>query len=369
MLIGGALLAGCQTQGSQPDQVQTAQFDLDAWRNLGLEIDWSVAGRNGASIESIDPEGDVLITVDRRSVLTVREDDTGAIRWSIQVTSPTEQFYNAIRVPNYEFVSRDGNSIAADAILVVSATEIFAFDLTSGSLIERYTDKQTTSTPGVVLYDRIITGTATGKVNCKRLLNGVNKWSYNLEGAVQGKPVVMDSGRVGLVSAGGEVLIVNGLDGESKEGPIKIFGGVETSPVTDGRTLFVASLDHSIYAFDSISTNRRWRVRTQAPLLYQPTVFDGSLFVTTEKGLTAYSTRNGDELWSVAGVDGEVVSTVRGDLLVATDNELVLVDPTTGGVVDRIDSGGYTSFRADGFEDADIYATGRSGAIAKFTVR
>lgn len=372
-LLGTSLLAGgCHYFDREDDtaaSVRTFEVDLESWRSLGLELSWSIAGRSNADVEAIDPEGDVLITVDERSVVTVREDSTGAVRWSIQPTSPSEQFFNSIRVPNYAVSNVDGTVTNSDAVLVVGATEIFAYDLISGALLERYAEPQTISTPGLLAFDRVIVGTVTGRVISKRLLNGVNKWSYNMSGAVQGRPVRLAGGQVGVVSAGGEVLMIDSVDGDSFAGPLSIFGGIETDPVSDGGTLYVASMDHSIYAFDVRTSERIWRVRTQAPLLYQPSLYDGALYVTTEKGLTAYNAQSGEELWTSADVEGEAVSTVRGDLLVFTGSELVLVDPGTGAIVDRISATQFEDIRADGFENADLYAVGRGGAIAKFTVR
>ena len=375
-LVPAALLAGLAPLGCQPaapapapTQVRATESDLDAWRSLGFELDWSVSGRAGANVEAIAPEGDVVIIVDEQSVVTAREDDTGAIRWSIQVTSPTEQFFNAVRVPNYEMNNPDGSVTAADAVLVTSSTEIFAYDLVSGAILERYREPLTISTPLIVDRDRMIYGTAAGRLQSKRMINGVTKWSYRMEGPVEGTPVRLRGGLIGAVSNGGEVLITDTLSGASVSGPVSIFGGIDTEPITNGFTMFIASVDHSIYAFDAASGQRRWRVRTPAPLREQPALYGNALLVTTATGMTAYNSRNGDELWSNADVRGEAISSIRGDVLVFTGDELILVDPDTGGIVDRKPAGVFREFHAAGFEDADIYGVAPGGAVTKFTAR
>jgi len=215
----------------------------------------------------------------------------------------------------------------------------------------------------------VIVGAANGELRSKRLLNSVTKWAYKMEGAVQGAPVRLTNGLVGAVSAGGEVLVADAFSGASISGPVPIFGGIDNEPVSDGYTMYVASLDHSVYAFDATSGARRWRVRPAAPIIAQPTVYDGSLYVSTAAGLTSLNARNGDEQWVVEGLDARVVSMVRGDLLAFSGEELLLIDPGSGSVVDRRPSGSFSEIRADGFDDATLYAIGRRGEIARFVVR
>lgn len=58
-------------------------------------------------------------------------------------------------------------------------------------------------------------------------------------------------------------------------------GGTSTVPTVDGSTLFVASNDHAVYAFDLFTGARKWRTELSNDVMTPPLVYKGVVIVGT----------------------------------------------------------------------------------------
>ena len=81
----------------------------------------------------------------------------------------------------------------------------------------------------------------------------------------------------------GSLYVFDLSDGQSSKQPVKVIelaGHLWAQPVTDGQSIFVSSLDHSVFAIDKDSYNIIWHKDLEAAIPGSPVLAeDGSLYV------------------------------------------------------------------------------------------
>ncbi|MCA9294209.1 MAG: hypothetical protein KDA20_10385, partial [Phycisphaerales bacterium] len=77
----------------------------------------------------------------------------------------------------------------------------------------------------------------------------------------------------------------------------------------------------------------------------------------------------GAEKWTATGVQGSVIATNAGDLIVWDGSTLYRLDATSGDVIASETLPGVTKVVADGFDDASLYLVMTDGTLAKYTRR
>lgn len=87
-------------------------------------------------------------------------------------------------------------------------------------------------------------------------------------------------------------------------------GSIWAQPATDGTDLYVASMDHSMYAFDPADTSKPiWQTELDASIASAAAVKDGKLYVgTINNSLYALDAATGEILWHVT-LDGAIWGT------------------------------------------------------------
>ena len=71
-----------------------------------------------------------------------------------------------------------------------------------------------------------------------------------------------------------------------------------SSPVTDGKTIFISSMDHKVYAADPVNLGQKWATELDASITASPTFVDGKLYVGTIAGTVyALDPATGSVLW------------------------------------------------------------------------
>jgi outer membrane protein assembly factor BamB len=71
-----------------------------------------------------------------------------------------------------------------------------------------------------------------------------------------------------------------------------------SSPVTDGKKIYISSMDHYIYAVNPANLNKIWGTELDASIIASPTIKDGQLYVSTLGGTVyALNAETGDILW------------------------------------------------------------------------
>ena len=353
-LLACAPLAACSTGGSRGQYGQGEIF-TDPWADLGYRLDWRgfpvLTGRRGAERTDVFDIG--ILVQDTQNTITLMDPDTGRNLWVTQVGRPATRFV--------------GNGVYEDSVLVCSDNEVYFLDAQTGTITDRQSIAVVVNTPPVVMGETAVFGSATGEVVGHSLYSGFKMWGYLLGGSMQAPPVAVGQ-RVGAVSEAGDVLFVRPENGSSS-GRASIFGGLDNRPVADARTMYVASLDQSVYAFSGDDGRRVWRYRTESPITAQPAVAMGMLCVMIPgEGLVALDALTGDRLWANPELSGEVVGSLEDELLFWDGRTLHALSADAGEVVASLPLSGAREVFCSPVEDGDLYVV-TNDAVAKYSPR
>jgi outer membrane protein assembly factor BamB len=128
---------------------------------------------------------------------------------------------------------------------------------------------------------------------------------------------VLVSGNFIYAPGGNGTLYALDLKGQKRWGVAVSKHSLWSAPVTDGKLVYIATLDHDVIALDPESGAQRWKVTLDNAILGAPAVSaDGTLYLGTLSKLYALSTADGsqkwttaikDNLWSTPTVNGEIL--------------------------------------------------------------
>lgn len=358
------LTPGCEPLPSRDppplvkSDVARAKFQLsdEDFGKLGYRRDWTGFPRasKGQHFDFVDCYDDVVILQDSTSTLTAIETTTGAQRWSNTLANPLTNFVGNVRI--------------GDEIYSSSESEVYALKLSTGALVGRQALSKTISTRPVLVGNTLIFGTPDGQLLAHYLAQNVALWGNTTEGAVIQSPVMVGNA-VGAVSQTGHIIFVDKNSG-SLLGRSRMYDGADCDPAASDSLMFVASRDHSLYAFAPMNNRPVWRKRTGSPLTWSPVYHAGTVWCSLpEEGLTAFFADSGSQRWSSKGVDGEVVGTRGGKLLVWNGSKAFLLDPERGDVYDTIAIPGVGKIVTDKFDDGNLYVISDLGVIVRFIPR
>lgn len=342
---------------------KTPETEYEKYHALGYTLAWRgfpLVSRR-ASAKFFDAFGDSLVFQDSANVLTVMDAGTGRNRWSAQVDESVARF--------------TGNAVGNDRVYSSSDNELFVLDLKTGAVLERHKLAVVVDTPPVLVGNLAVFGSTTGEVLGHSLVSQYKLWAYRMSGPVTSAPVFVgrsgnfNTDALAAVAQTGEVLVLDPKTGASISRS-KVFSGLTNRAVASEDLLYLASTDQSVYAIEIRTGAQRWRHRTERPLVEQPALHGGRLFVTIPgKGLTCFDGSSGDVLWSNAEQAGSVIGVRAGRLIVWDGTRAASVDPERGDVVERVALEGVERLVSDPFEDGSLYAVTREGRVSKFSSR
>lgn len=332
----------------------------DEFAKLGYRWDWSgfpmPDGRH--RVMFLDAYPDAVVTLDTATKLTVMEPNTGKVRWANETANPLAKIVGS---------TRDRNYFGGTRLVAATESEAFVLDMQTGNLLSRQRFEKVVNTRPLLYGSAAIVGTPTGEVMAHGLQQNVKLWGFDVPGAIESNPVLLE-GVVGAVSQAGEVVFVS-TSGGSLLGRNRMFAGITTDPVAAGGLMIVAGGDQSLYAF-SPGGQIAWRKRTSRPLVDQPTVRGTDLYCTTaDDGLTCFEAATGAVKWSNKNVTGSVIAARKGRLLVWNGRTMTTVDPGTGLMLERAELPDVAEFAFDAFEDGNMYVLNRGGVVGKFVPR
>lgn len=338
------------------------KFDVSAndWRDAGYRQDWVgypfVATMQGNAVRDLVVGSDWLIAQNTAGTVSVLSASTGQLKWSTEYATPLTRFVGLTRDP-----------VDRDRLLVSSESEVFIVALDNGSLLGREKLARVVNTAPVAEQGMLIYGSAVGEIIAHRLGLGLKAWGFQGVGGIDANPVVVDRNVV-MVSQAGDVTFIEPRSG-SLQGRARIFAGVESNPVASDDAVYLASLDQSVYAFDS-NGRQLWRYRTPAQLRNQLALLDNVLYLDIpEQGLTAINTTTGEPIWNNLDVRGTVVGARGSRLLVFTKERMTVVDPTKGAIVKAFDAPGIVKIIATQPKDGVLYAITADNLVVKLTPR
>lgn len=354
-----ALQACSSTQTNEPKAEKVEwTIDHDAWHDLGYRWEWTgfPLMKPGAGLTDAVAYGDAIVTTASDTTVTCLESSTGKVRWAKQLDRPTTQLFEPTRV--------------GDTLFITSDTELHEINLKNGNTLDRDAVGAIINTKPLVMGNIALFGTTRDELIAFETTNDFEHWSYKFDGEIESAPIQVTDGSVAMISAGGDLRILNNYDGASIL-KMNIAGGAVASMLIDSGAIIVPSTDQSIYAFSLIDGSRYWRKRTSEPVIVQPVMHDGIMYGTTaDDGLVAIDSIDGKIIWSNSDIQGWVVSLANGDELMVWDGKsLSAVDMDSGEVIVSADLNGAAGVRADEFIDGNLYVISPNGALAKFSLR
>jgi outer membrane protein assembly factor BamB len=326
------------------------------WKQLGYRWDWTgfPAIARGEAVAFFDVYDDIAVVQGSQSSVAVLNALSGRPRWSDRLSNPLTRFVG---------MTRDG-----DTLYISADSELFIIDARTGNWLGRDRLPEVVNTRPILFEGHLIYGTATGRVISHRLDFGMTAWQYNVGDPINANPVLIGS-VIGIMSESGEGLFVSAATATGLGHP-QTGGGQATDPVTDGRRMYLASLDQSAYAFIPGQDAHLWRYRTEDELTTQPTLEDGVLYLSVPRvGLVALDPNDGSEIWIGPDAEGEVIASRAGSLIVWDGNAIKAVDPTNGDVITAFDIPGIIMLKADAFNEGSLYGITRAGAVVRMSPR
>lgn len=333
----------------------------DAYAALGYRLEWRGFPRMtpGGQVRFFSVLGNIIGVQESSSMISLMDATSGATRWSDQLANPLTKFVG---------ITRDENRMISS-----SETEAFFLAVDTGTLVDKHRLAKVVTTRPLMAGGVMVYGTASGEVMGVLRDRGFKLWGNALSGSIEAPPVFV--GEYGAaVSQTGDVLFFDPRTG-SGVSRNRIAAGV-VSPggalASSDTTLFVASIDQSLYAFDARSGSQLWRKRTDTPIRSVPVHHDGRVYLDTPgQGMTAYDASTGAELWSTAEARGKIVA-VRNGRLIAWDppsESAVTLDPATGEIYDRARLRGAAFLETDAFVDGNLFTASLNGVVSKFVPR
>ncbi|MBX3402607.1 MAG: PQQ-binding-like beta-propeller repeat protein [Phycisphaeraceae bacterium] len=371
--VAGAVLlslvsaaGGCETDGqpaaaaSPEARAASVPVHTSEYATLGYRIEWRGFPTMfaGERVRFAEVLGDLVMVQDTAGVVSAIEVRSGERRWSDQP---------AQRLTKYTGMTREGNRV-----IVASESEVFFYDSETGNLLDKQRLERVVNTRPMKIGEVLVFGCSDGQVLGHLTVNGFRLWGSGLDGAITADPVRFgDTDAVALVSSRGEILVTDGRTGNGM-GRARIFGGPGAPLAASDSSLFIASVDHSLYAFSRDRAAQLWRHRTEEPLRRAPAFYEGRVYCDLGgPGLTAFDSGSGSILWQNKNVRGEVVAMRKGRLVVWDNatSTATLVDPARGETIESVKLDRIVHLRADQFVDGPLYAVSANGVVAKLVTR
>ncbi|MEM0983751.1 MAG: PQQ-binding-like beta-propeller repeat protein [Planctomycetota bacterium] len=355
-------------------RVEDATIRHADWAELGYRWDWAARPlvSSGEELQHVDFGDRVIITQDTGSWLTVLDTATGRREWTLEAANNLSTFM--------------GNAVIGnDVLFSASRAQVYGFELRTGNTLLSMSPTRVISSRPLVVGPIMIAGSPADRVQALRVLDnagnaltgslreGLPIWEYRVNGTITATPVLMnvdDQDIVAVVSDGGDVLFLRPSSGATT-GRAKIAGGVSVDPVTDGEVLYVASLDQSVYAYTT-KGERLWRRRTGDRLTNAPVYHEFAVILTIpSEGLTSLSAFTGEPQWVNDQLQGEVIATRAGDLIVWDQRRRLLsrVQASTGDIIASFGMPDFERVIAPDLGDGPIYGITDRGAIIAFRTR
>jgi outer membrane protein assembly factor BamB len=363
-LIG---LAGCESAprtkpstitGSTLERLDRFAIDREALTDLGVRVDWRSTLPVGSNtrLVHIDAYSDIVVTQTADTLLSVINADTGAIQ-------------NVNELSN-RVTTLVGNTRLGDAIVSSTNNDVFFIEPTSGELLDRQSYDAVISAKPVAFQSVLLATTIEGIVFAHTTsLGGYPLWRFGTRDPID-TSVTLSGNSLIAVTRSGRVVALDATSGVLL-GENSIFSGPrENTPVASDTTVYIASPDQSIYAFDGSNATLLWRVRTARPLIRQPTLIGTTLYVPTDdQGLLALDAATGQRLWNAPDVLGEVLTEHNGRLLAWHNGRVWSLDASDGSLRAAHDLPGITELVADSVTNGAIYAVSDANVVAKLVQR
>lgn len=271
-----------------------------------------------------------------------------------------------------------GTSYGADVVVVGSPKgELLALDAENGNTLWQQQLSGSILSPALIFSNRVVSISNDGTVYANDAHTGQQLWTFNLPAtalSIRGyaSPILIDQRTVAIATAEGYVYSIDGITGvplwqrrvavSEGRGDIQRLVDVDGQPQVVGKNLVTVSYQGQVTVTDLSSQRVVWS--QEASSLNSPGVDTQSVYVASSDGqLVAYDLYTGEKRWSNDQLLRRQLSNpvILGNVLVVGDLEGVLhiIDPATGTITGRAKARG--EIRTLRVEDGLLYVTTTKG--------
>lgn len=284
--------------------------------------------------------------------------DAGLLRWADRITEPDFDIFPPTHVES---------SGGKGPVVIPTTSGVFLFDRFNGGQLRRFHTSFPPSGPILASGGRLLAGSADGRFYALRfdVESGqppVKLWEVATDGPITTAPALVTPRKLVFATQGGSVYACAPSD-KSLIWQYQTGGAIVADPVVDPSGVYVASTDRSLYRLDLDTGAPVWRVRMSTPLNDAPVVVAHTVYqYTYREGLTAFDADTGAEKWRRPEGRWMAAHGASGDLIVTSDQRLLLVDHETGSIKGTIAADGVTGVVRNMRDDA-AYLLGTNGRV------
>ncbi len=194
-----------------------------------------------------------------------------------------------------------GVTVKDDVAYVAYLSSVYAVRSSDSTLIWSFPEKPDNrkmffAAPALI-DGQVIVGDYTNVLHGLDAANGTEKWAFSgATGRWIASPLVVDN-KI-LAPNGDHTLYALDMNG-NLVWKFKTKQALWSRPVSDGKLVYQASLDHKLYAIDLASGSEAWSVDLVGAVIYSPTLTeDGKIYVSTlARNVIAIDAASGKILW------------------------------------------------------------------------
>lgn len=355
-----------QYEPGSPEDIAERTYVIgpDAARRIGYRIDWQVPSPEQEPILDTVVEDTAVFTLDTRNLLSRYDRRNGHRAWRIAVDHPGTEIISFTYAPSIQ------------KIYVNSGGSFLILDAETGRRLQRSRLEKIANTSIRTWNNFFIYGSRNGQLAWYSPMINAPWKSYQIASTIEVDPVVSD-GYVVTVGNNGEIMCL--LAGSAHQvWNARALAPIVSPPAIGGGTVFIASLDQHLRAYDlGASRTPIWSYLTTGKLSASPVLIGPRVYQQVPKeGLLCFEARpenapGGHLHWTADDVTGNVISSHR-DTLVLWDEDLrqiTLIDGRVGAVIDRVLVNKAMSILSTGTVDGELYVTGNQGQTERLVPR
>ena len=192
-----------------------------------------------------------------------------------------------------------GVSSNGDTLYVANMNHVYAIRVSDGSMLWRYPDRNSREmffAAPVLVGNQLLVGDYEGNLRSLDASTGSERWVFNADGDWIASPLVVED--LILAPNGDSNLYALTLSGQLVW-KFSTGNANWSKPVSNGEQVFLASMDHKLYAINLRDGSLAWVLDLGGAVIYSPALSDeGVLYVCTlARELLAVDTSRGQVQW------------------------------------------------------------------------
>lgn len=331
-----------------------------ALQELGLKRFWEARMPLSGDDEIIDAHlvDEALYVISRDGRVFALKADVGLLRWGERIAERNHRVFP----PRH--LRQDGSS---GPVVIPTSIGVFIIDRYTGQTKQRFNPTFTISGPAIGFDQKLFVGAADGRFYSLQLdpagvREPTKRWEVLAGGLVTTSPMFFDGESLLFASQSGSVFAAQAAD-KTFRWSFKAGAAIEGDLAIDDTGVYAASNDRSLYKLDRTTGDRLWRQRFPSPLKVGPLAAGGLVYQYCQgTGITALDAGTGTEKWRLA--DGRTLAAhgAAGDVILAENSRLMVVEHETGKLFGEIPAAAGTGAIANTRDDA-VYLWGTGGRI------